>query len=207
MYKKGDFIILKSWEEITHGDVLIKDMFGFNKTRWRSMQGIEYKVRDVENNIFVLESGPFSNVPFYIIKDEKRNCYLHIPDRAIKIGYPLSKEEAIKRHRMMWKWMSEESIEKKRVVTKLDAFKHFGWNVNGIANCCWCCEYAEQYLKLSNQENVCRYCPLEWPNGRCTSYLENGYYDKWFNCIGKNDYEKASLMALEISKLYENMYI
>lgn len=202
MYKKGDFIILKSWEEITHGDILIKDMFEFSKETWQSLQKTEHKVIDAVNRVFFYNSGLF-----YIIKDEKRNCYLHIPDKAVKIGYSLSKEEAIKRHRMMWKWMSEESIEQKRVVTKLDAFKHFGWNVNGIAHCCWCCDYAEQYIKVFTRDVSCIYCPLEWPNGGCVNDRGNGYYDEWLNCICKDDYEKASLMALEISELYENMDI
>jgi len=202
MYKKGDFIILKSWGEITNGCMAIKDMFGFSKETWWSLQRTEHKIIDVVSRVFFYNSGLF-----YIIKDKKRNCYLHIPDRAVKIGYSLSKEEAIKRHRMMWEWMSEESLKQKRVVIKQEAFEHFGWDMDGIAHCCWCCEYAEQYLKLSNRENLCSHCPLEWPNGRCTNNHNNGYYDEWFKCLYKNDYEKASLIAFEISKLYENMDI
>lgn len=202
MYKKGDFITLKSWEEITNGDMMIKDMFGFSKETWRSLQKTEHKLIDVVSRVFFYNSGLF-----YIIKDEKRNCYLHIPDRAVKIGYSLSKEEAIKRHRMMWEWMSDQSLEQKRIVSKQEAFEHFGWDKNGIEHCCWCCEYAEQYLKLSNRENLCSHCPLEWPNDRCTNNHNNGYYDEWFKCLYKNDYEKASLVAFEISKLYENMDI
>ena len=49
----------------------------------------------------------------------------------------LTKEEAIRRHRMMWEWIGYETLKRKECVDKRDAFKHFGWpygvyNVNAL---------------------------------------------------------------------------
>lgn len=200
MYKKGDFIILKSWEEITQGDRFLKEVYGFSKDVWQHLKSIEHQVTDVLSSYINFELATV-----YVIYDKKRNCWCYIPEKFVEAGYSLSKEEAIKRHRMMWKWLSEESLKHKRVIIKQEAFEHFGWDENEIAHCCWCCEYAEQHIKRPNRENPCNHCPLEWPNGGCTNSNDNGYYDEWFKCVCKNDYEKAASIALKISELYENM--
>lgn len=204
MYKKGDFIILKSWEEITRGDQFLKEVYGFSKDVWQHLKNIEHNVTDVLSSYINFELATV-----YVIYDKKRNCWCYIPEKFVETGYSLSKEEAIKRHRMMWEWMSEQSLEQKKVVTKKDAFEHFGWDTNNVAHMCWCCEYAMQRntKKQITQDTVCINCPLEWPNERCSTGIDSGYYDIWIDDKNKNDYEMASLMALKISKLYENMDI
>ena len=74
----------------------------------------------------------------------------------------LTKEEAIRRHRMMWNWIAEESIRQKGTVYKEDAFEHFGWEP--CENNCWCCEYNE----LNDGIN-CSKCPVVWPCVYCVS--------------------------------------
>lgn len=79
----------------------------------------------------------------------------------------LIREEAIRRHRLMWNWMADER-EKGNPVTKKDAFKHFGWNIYDAVSLCWCCEYAKnlwQKDETDEEKHFCDFCPLDWSGG------------------------------------------
>lgn len=68
----------------------------------------------------------------------------------------LTKEEAIRRHRMMWEWIANETLRRHECVNKIDAFHHFGWFAEWpVEAWCWCCEYGEQF------KHACKHCPIK----------------------------------------------
>ena len=50
----------------------------------------------------------------------------------------LTREEAIRRHRLMWNWLADETEKIGELITKKDAFKHFGWDRSKVLASCWC---------------------------------------------------------------------
>lgn len=98
----------------------------------------------------------------------------------------LTRGQAIRLHRRLWRWLSENP----------SAYKHHwpGWKENGgkydyaVARC-FLCELTKGHL------NQCLICPLKWPgpNGNC-----NPLFNNWDST--DSDSERSQL-ALEISKL------
>ena len=120
----------------------------------------------------------------------------------------LTKEEAIRRHRMMWEWIGNETLRRKECVDKSDAFKHFGWNPYPVLSICWCCEYASNI----DTNCICDHCPIAWPstsihvpcvrfeNDECPRH---GLYIIWFRAMNRDDWRTAAYYALYISMLPE----
>lgn len=110
----------------------------------------------------------------------------------------LTKEEAIRRHRMMWEWIGEETLRKKACATETEALEFFGWNPRNIYSYDWCCEYAH---------GNCNYCAVKWPakdiDVACVSYYGNGLYDLWYKSVERDDWRTAAYYALYISMLPE----
>lgn len=104
----------------------------------------------------------------------------------------LTKEEVIRRHRLMWNWISEETIKQERCVGKVEASEHFGWCSDICYNYfCWCCVYAH---------NDCSKCPVKWTrSSKCSSDI----YKTWQIYCDYNDYLSASEVAKRISELPE----
>ena len=120
----------------------------------------------------------------------------------------LTKEEAIRRHRMMWEWIANETLKKHECVDKKEAFEHFGWSRITISHC-WCCEYTNS----ADEDGSCGHCPVIWPSKaswmQCMDY-ENatpfdgkGIYVAWAHALAKNDWRTAAYYALYISMLPE----
>ena len=102
----------------------------------------------------------------------------------------ITKEEAIRNHRLMWNWIADESLRQKRCVDKDEAFKHFGWGETLAYNSyCWCCAYAHNY---------CDKCLIEW--GNCLK-CAGSIYDYWVMFKDYNDYIKAAEVAKQIANL------
>ena len=105
----------------------------------------------------------------------------------------LSRQQAVKEFRKMWKWISDETLKRRRIVYKEDYFK-----ANNIVeipmNKCYLCE-------LAIPQTGCDGCPVEWEGRRCTE-LESEYWE-WTVAISNRDYELASAKALKISCLKE----
>lgn len=128
----------------------------------------------------------------------------------------LTHEEAINEHRTMWRWISKESLKRKKKVSKEDYFKthpnvlDFDVRVDpnimhteirtyhGIKNNCFLCEYV--YGKENLNSFFCSDCPLCWPNNFCISIFGNGLYNDWV-LLDDSDYKKASRLAKEIAEL------
>lgn len=135
----------------------------------------------------------------------------------------LTREEAIRRHRLVWNWIADETEKTGELITKKDAFKHFGWNISDAFTLCWCCEWAyrKSYVDLDNQASLCSYCPLNWSNGEkkvlkatCShimtndGYVKDGLYEQWFfktygETYGEEDHAEASRLARIIANLPE----
>lgn len=96
----------------------------------------------------------------------------------MSIKEKLTKEEAIRRHRLTWNYIADESARTRTRIDKVDAFNHFGWEETPF-NRCWCCEYADQTHKGWCPHNLCAYCPLDWKKGNANGveYCSTGYTD------------------------------
>jgi hypothetical protein len=74
----------------------------------------------------------------------------------IKMILKLTKAEAIKYHKELWKWL-EENPEKDKTDwpgwRKFDYIKHY----------CFFCEYSSQF-PLNDQQTYCTHCPGDWLN-------------------------------------------
>lgn len=121
---------------------------------------------------------------------------------VIELAFYALKEEAIRRHRLMWNWIADEAERTHKPVTKMDAFDHFGWDQN-IRSKCWCCEYAhEEVLRrdLFGKMGMCEFCPLDWSQGnedavkaRCVGYFDEsmffhiGPFEEWCLSSGLGD--------------------
>lgn len=111
----------------------------------------------------------------------------------------LTKEEAIKRHRLMWNWIAETTRTKKRCIGKEAAFKHFGWPM--ISARCWCCEYASN---MDAYCGACYQCPIDWSvSGTRFCNDPTGFYRLWADAIVRNDYKIAARYAQYIADLPE----
>lgn len=134
----------------------------------------------------------------------------------------LTREEAIRRHRLMWNWMADES-EQKHFNMKENAFKHFGWSISEALSRCWCCEWVfnewEHSKDFPNNRRFpcCDGCPLDWSNGQnevvkadCEKIITRdgctrpGLYKEWYleNCVEKN-LDESSKLARIIANLPE----
>lgn len=117
----------------------------------------------------------------------------------------LTKEEAIRRHRLMWNWIAQTSIQEQRCVYKREAFLHFEW---GYAKShCWCCEYvSKEFSKLAEDASFeycyCDICPIEWPNEVCTN-SRTFLFDLFIESVRACDYIEAAKYAYQIAELPE----
>ena len=110
----------------------------------------------------------------------------------MSIKEKLTKEEVIRRHRLMWNYIADESARARTRISKGDALIHFGWKETPF-NYCWCCEYADRKAsKYCYYKNMCDYCPLDLRKGNSngviycsTKYMniygvfQEGLYTKW----------------------------
>ena len=143
----------------------------------------------------------------------------------------LTREEAIRRHRLMWNWIADETEKTEKFIDKHDAFKHFGWNLYDAVSSCWCCTYAKNLWekdKTNKEKCFCDFCPLDWSGGEniidatCANIPSNlviegslpvsmpGLYNLWFkysNLIRNDRYEpdigKSVVIARTIANLPE----
>lgn len=127
----------------------------------------------------------------------------------------LTREEAIRRHRLMWNWIADETEKTGEPIRKHDAFKHFGWDRSKVLSLCWCCKWVFENWKLgsdkSDFESACSSCPLDWSTGEkeilkatCSTITGDGLYDQWlFKTYGEEDHAEASRLARIIANLPE----
>ena len=113
----------------------------------------------------------------------------------------LTKAEAIRRHRLMWNWIAQTSIQEQRCVKKEEAFKHFNWP-SDIKSNCWCCEYDSIH-----SIGICSDCPIQWSDiypSRCFAFRSP--YRMYNRAFAKDNYIMAAKYAYIIAELSENRY-
>ena len=81
--------------------------------------------------------------------------------------------EYIRRHRLLWNWISGRTIELGRPVSKQEAFLHFHWPYDGVYAGCWACEAninmnGETFFGGVN----CEECPLKWEHENCIPLVD-----------------------------------
>ena len=83
----------------------------------------------------------------------------------------LSKEEALRLHRKMWRDMQKEFGDCPSAGIRVE-FKEDWCNSHGykVRSDCFLCEYDYQVGGRS-----CKNCPIKWPNGSC---IKGCYYHK-----------------------------
>lgn len=121
----------------------------------------------------------------------------------------LTKQEAIEKHRMMWLWIADKTLKRKKNVCRFDYFREMGiglWEDRPFLSS-YCCEYDNQ-RKLEVGYRICAHCPLDWGSKvdscMCMDKYEiddnNGLLQKW---IKEKDYKKCAELAREIANLPE----
>lgn len=125
----------------------------------------------------------------------------------------LSKSEAVRRHRLMWNWIAQTSIQEQRCATKEEAFKHFGWDLSTPC-LCWCCAYtvfnSVHYTVVGDIPNIdCDFCPVVWGENELGQNIGCLYRTSAFQSYGsdrnRGDYIGAAKYAYEIAELSERM--
>lgn len=124
------------------------------------------------------------------------------------------KEEAIKRHRLMWNWIAEETLKRNDIITEEDAIEHFNWVF--VSAHSWCCDYALTKLRKVRLQgpfngSKCLFCPINW--GEKNSFCMNisSPFRAWTRivdkfCYGEGDWydiQDAAKYAKEIANLPE----
>lgn len=99
---------------------------------------------------------------------------------------------------MLWSWIAEETIKQNRVVSKEEAFYHFGWDLQTKCRC-WCCQYVEGAGGLVN----CAKCPIVW--GGVTNFcgISSSPYMQWRLCSIRKDAQGAAEASRVIANLPE----
>ena len=102
----------------------------------------------------------------------------------------MTKEEAIRKHRKMWRWLAKNPGERKEdYLRKFDPEARLGTD-------CYLCGYVNE-----NHKRNCRYCPVKWPEESC--YCYGGLYSKWFDAMNYENYALAAEIAKQIAELPE----
>lgn len=127
----------------------------------------------------------------------------------------LTKDEAIRLHREMWRWIAEETEKQGRKVEKREYFKTMGVAEDDEPYLgCYCCEFLSQWQRHNYCKKSCaELCPLDWGVGYETGYIktdcadvvyaldeEAGYFRKWY--IEQNP-KVAAFLARTIAELPE----
>lgn len=110
-----------------------------------------------------------------------------------------TRDEAIKKHRIMWSWIAQTCIQEQRKVMDYEAYYHFEWyDICGVDPLC----------NYNIDDSSCDNCPMIWPDGVCISYeIKN---KKTFKITGlihlyqsAKDYVEAARIAYQIADLAE----
>ncbi len=122
----------------------------------------------------------------------------------------LTKKEAVRLHREMWRWIAEQTEKQKRKIGKREYFRVMGIVKPYIPyRKCYCCEYVKQRRSIVQCEKI---CPIDW-GSEFDSYstpsclqatqsfsVYDGYYSKW---LDTKNFKEAAWLAKKIAELPE----
>lgn len=134
----------------------------------------------------------------------------------------LTKEECVRRNRLLWNYVADQILEQEKVPWnyKEEAFEHFGWHNGYMFSYCWACYYCQMkdYEIVDNEDAErrkswinCHNCLFDW-HGRgnkpwdaeWSNYCDDGMtlYSRFHTLINTNeDWEKAARIAREIANM------
>ena len=117
----------------------------------------------------------------------------------------MTKQEAINKHRQMWRWIAEKTEERRKAVNKIDYFNETGQMLGKPKNLCWCCEYAQSIDK--DFRRMCDNCPIQWKTDwslRITPCCDRwSEYTVWDESVLASNWRKAACWAKIIAELPE----
>lgn len=112
----------------------------------------------------------------------------------------LTRKQAIKNHRKMWRWIKEKTLERRRCVSKDEYFIEHNIHDSDIPFLgCYACDYI--------RGEPCEKCPIQWDGVSCSVLNKRGdgqgVFSKWVTAIMDSDFEKAAELAGIIAELPE----
>lgn len=122
----------------------------------------------------------------------------------------LTKKEAIRWHRKMWRWIAEQ-YKAGRMAWVIDLKTEYcGSRKLHVENHCFCCEYAKK--KDEYDYDYCEHCPVIWGTEQeCTAYyceqkeLETPYWSLYMRTNPESkkriSAEEAYELAMKIANL------
>lgn len=114
----------------------------------------------------------------------------------------LTREEAIRNHRLMWNWIADETKKRKYVVKKKEYFYESN-NIMVPHNNCYCCEYCfknkDKYYFCGKDCIIVWECEGEWCLGNNSLY-------EMYRKLARHEYELGEYLARRIANLPEREY-
>ena len=138
---------------------------------------------------------------------------VHYLDKRISFGEKIKvftqdeyKKYCIENHRKMWRWIAEESLKRKRCVSKREAILHFEWDENLKCEC-WCCEYVNKNVNYNPTYGHCiNYCPIKFDGNRNIRGVclgRDSSFTLWKIARDSGNYKLAAVAARRIAELPE----
>ena len=128
----------------------------------------------------------------------------------------LTKEECVRRHRLLWNYIADQILEQEEVpwnYYKEEAFEHFGWNVSigYMFSYCWACYYhSMKSLEIVDNPkcvrgigvNNCPYCLFNWSAAK-TNYCGNIHtlFDQFMDAKLSNNWKEGARIARKIANM------
>lgn len=134
----------------------------------------------------------------------------------------LTKEECVRRHRLLWNYIADQIEEQEEVSwdCKEEAFEHFGWHNGVMFNYCWACYYCQlkdfEMIDDADAEKRkvwvnCHNCLFDWYaysdgpwNEEYSNYCDDGttLYSRFHALKLNNDnWKEAARIARKIANL------
>ena len=107
-----------------------------------------------------------------------------LPEKEVK---KMTREEAISKHRKMWRWLAENPGKMEE-----DYLETFDPGADLVSEC-YLCEYT--------YSRPCNECPLEWPGGVCSG--RGRLFTAWSSAMNRGEYDVAAEIAKQIAELPE----
>lgn len=106
----------------------------------------------------------------------------------------MTREEAIRKHRILWNAIADETERKRYIVDKPEAFFKCFHNEKKPLNYCFLCEYNRYNV------NACANCLLERDKEESKTGCLGGLFTEWCNA---NSWQECARIAREIANLPE----